>query len=417
MIDTQQLLDNYKATRYQSIAACEPLFVEDYSLQAEGFTSPPKWHLAHTSWFFETFILKPFVSNYCVYDEMYEVLFNSYYNGVGEQFSRPKRGLLSRPSVDEVRVYRNHVDEAMATLLMQTDHVDYAQIYQRCILGLEHEKQHQELFYTDLKYSFSINPKLPIYTDKILPNTGLPAELSWSHFNGGLIDVGCDASPDHFSFDNENPQHKVFLEPFELANRLVTNGEFQAFIDDGGYQRAEFWLADGWSVVQEQQWQQPLYWSNTPETLGIYTLHGLKPRYEHAPVCHISGYEADAYARWAGARLPTEAEWEHAAKSRTLQDEQHSHLHPRSASTELGLQQMYGECWQWTGSAYRPYPGFDIAEGAIGEYNGKFMCNQWVLRGSSCVTSEAHTRASYRNFFYPQDRWQFSGLRLAKNVK
>jgi len=425
----QTLVDAFRSIRNQSVHACEPLEVEDYGLQAAAFSSPPKWHLAHTSWFFETFILKPFLPGYQVFHESYELLFNSYYNAIGEQFPRPQRGLLSRPTVKEVMAYRQYIDSSMAQLLtqMEFDSLVCETIIARTKLGLEHEKQHQELFYTDLKYSFSVNPLYPAYlSGEIISNSRQVKEskqpnIQWIDYLGGLVEIGIDEHSDNFSFDNESPQHKVFIEPFTLASRLVTNGEFQTFIDDGGYQKPEYWLSDGWAAVQKNNWTQPLYWRNTDEGAKEFTLYGLRARKADQPVCHVSGYEADAYANWANERLPTEAEWEFAAKHHAVENTKVTTntlttLHPSASYSEKDhvLTQLYDSCWQWTSSAYRPYPGFKVNEGAIGEYNGKFMCNQWILRGGSCVSSAGHLRPSYRNFFYPEDRWQFSGIRLAK---
>lgn len=400
---------------------------EDFGLQAEAFTSPPKWHLAHTSWFFETFLLKPFLENYQPLNEQYQMLFNSYYNGVGEQFSRAQRGLISRPTVDDVHAYRTHVDSAMAQLLNISDHPQQDAIASRCRLGIEHEQQHQELFYTDLKFSLHINPLFPSYCGESNQTTATenmnhaPVALKWREYPGGLVTVGtdtADASAQTFAFDNESPGHSVYLPAYALANRLVTNTELQEFIDDGGYRRPELWLADGWAVVQEQHWQQPLYWHERDGEQLHFTLQGLQARQPEQPACHLSGYEADAFANWAGARLPTEFEWESAARSQPYAPHTFDPqtLHPTPAGGDEPLSQLYSDCWQWTGSAYRPYPGFKASEGAIGEYNGKFMANQWVLRGGSCVSSTHHARPTYRNFFYPQDRWQFTGLRLAKDL-
>jgi ergothioneine biosynthesis protein EgtB len=421
------LLQLYRQTRDQSLLACRPLEVEDFGLQAEAFTSPPKWHLAHTSWFFETFLLKPFLAHYRTPNEQYQVLFNSYYNGVGHQFTRGRRGLLSRPTVDEVIAYRAHIDKAMAQLLDDADHPQRNTITARCRLGIEHEQQHQELLYTDLKYSLSANPLYPAYTN-VLPDSPTPSpdpsgqtDLQWREYTGGVVAVGVntDEAEGHaFAFDNEGPAHSTYLNPFALANRLVTNAEFQAFVDDGGYQRPELWLADGWATVQQEQWRQPLYWLDRDGRALQFTLRGLQARDPHQAVCHLSGYEAEAYASWAGARLPTEMEWESAARAQpfTPGDFDPDKLHPAQTQGEEPLLQLYGDCWQWTGSAYRPYPGFKASPGAIGEYNGKFMANQWVLRGGSCVSQRGHVRPTYRNFFYPQDRWQFSGLRLARDL-
>jgi ergothioneine biosynthesis protein EgtB len=405
----------YRDTRAQSVDFCAPLSNEDYGLQADVFVSPPKWHLAHTTWFFETFLLKAFSTAYETPDPHYAVLFNSYYNGIGEQFPRAQRGLLSRPTVREVFDYRSRVDEAMAALLMAHNHPAREDIIERTVLGVEHERQHQELFFTDLKYSLALNPMLPTYIQAGIATEASTSPVQWCSYAGGLVETGFDG--EGFCFDNELPRHKTYLEPFELANRLVTNGEYQQFIDDGAYRRPELWLADGWSTVQAQAWQAPQYWLERDGEALEYTLHGLLPRLESNPVCHVSGYEADAYARWANARLPTEAEWELAANAAPAASRgvDEGYYHPRPAAGREGLQQLYGDCWQWTQSAYSPYPGFRPSAGAIGEYNGKFMSNQWSLRGGSCVSKAAQLRPSYRNFFYPQDRWQFSGIRLARN--
>jgi len=424
MTNTPSIAQLYRDTRAQSLAFCAPLDNEDYALQAEAFVSPPKWHLAHTTWFFETFLLKPFLEAYASPDPRYEMLFNSYYNGIGEQFPRPRRGLLSRPTVAQVLDYRTHVDEAMAGLLSLQSHRDRDTILARATLGVEHERQHQELFFTDIKYSLAINPLLPTYVEARFDKATDTLPLQWCRYDGGLVETGFDGQG--FCFDNELPRHKTFVENFELANRLVSNGEYQQFIDDGGYRRPELWLADGWATVQAQSWQAPHYWLQRDGAALEYTLHGVQPRLAATPVCHVSGYEADAYARWTGARLPTEAEWETAAADAAAADAaaagtaaiggvDEGYYHPRATGQEDGLQQLYGNCWQWTRSAYSPYPGFSASPGAIGEYNGKFMSNQWVLRGGSCVSKAGQLRPSYRNFFYPQDRWQFSGIRLARN--
>ena len=411
------LIQQFDATRRYSLEICSPLEVEDYNLQGADFASPPKWHLAHTSWFFETFLLKPFLANYTTVNDLYATLFNSYYNGVGKPFQRASRGLLSRPSLDDVLTYRKHVDNGIRLLLSGEPHKEHAVIVERVVLGIEHERQHQELFFTDIKYSLSANPLAPTYTqrDTKVPSNAKPPALAFIPFEGGLTETGNDGSG--FSFDNELPRHRSWVEPFSLANRLVTNAEYQAFIDDGGYERPDLWLSDGWTEVTTAGWSSPLYWRDTQEGPMEFTLHGLIARQGSAPVCHISGYEAEAYARWCDARLPTEQEWELAASAHSLPDSctAISALHPESAQSKTTeVAQLYDSCWQWTRSAYTPYPGFKTSAGAIGEYNGKFMSSQWVLRGGSCVSIPAQLRPSYRNFFYPPDRWQFSGIRLAK---
>ena len=416
---SQKLMGAYDACRQQSVIACEALEQEDYGLLAAVFASPPKWHLAHTSWFFETFILKPFARGYEPFHPAYEMLFNSYYNGIGQQFPRAKRGLLSRPTVSQVLLYRQHVDNAMSELLSHFEHGHRETITQRCRLGIEHEKQHQELLYTDIKYSFSRNPLFPSFSGKPETQATEVGEIQWQEFAGGLFELGINEDQPGFAYDNEMPAHRVYIAPFSLANRLVTNREYQAFVDDGGYTNPSYWLADGWATVQTQQWVQPLYWLDVQGKEMEFTLYGLQERQADLPVCHLSGYEADAYANWANARLPTEAEWEFAARQQAFSVGSGSFLHPQTATQVAPaepLLQLYDSCWQWTASAYRAYPGFQVSEGAIGEYNGKFMANQWVLRGGSCVSSTGHLRPTYRNFFYPEDRWQFSGIRLAKNT-
>ncbi|CAA0115236.1 Hercynine oxygenase [BD1-7 clade bacterium] len=410
------LKKRYSVTRRQSLSACESLCADDFNLQAEAFISPPKWHLAHTSWFFETFILKPFSDGYQTPDPIYEVIFNSYYNGVGKPFARGRRGLLSRPTVDQVLAYREWVDQHMLELLEDQQHRHRRTIEQRCRLGIEHEQQHQELFYTDIKYSFYENPVLPVFQKEEAVRVASPTAkpVRWHSFDGGLVTIGVDERNVAFSYDNEGPEHQCYLQPYAIGDRLVTNHEYQAFIDDGGYQRSELWLADGWAHITQEGWQAPLYWQDDQE----YTLNGLRQRRPDDPVTHLSGFEADAFATWAGCRLPTEAEWEHAARQLMGESvlDNATELHPKPADRR-DHGQWYTDCWQWTGSAYRPYPGFKPASGAIGEYNGKFMCNQWILRGASCVTAAGHSRPSYRNFFYPHERWQFSGVRLAKDIQ
>jgi ergothioneine biosynthesis protein EgtB len=387
-------------------------------------SSPPKWHLAHTSWFFETFLLKPTLSDYTVFHEQFEYLFNSYYNGIGQPYPRANRGFLSRPTVTEVLAYRRHVDEHMQALL--SDAGD--SLRERIILGLHHEQQHQELLVMDIKYNFGNNPLFPAYRDQTqqaadrlrLSHSSTQAErpMAFSEFSGGLVSVG--AAGEQFCFDNELPRHSVFLPPFALANRVISNAEYQQFMVDGGYLTPGLWLSDGWSWLQQSpQIRAPAYWLERDGQWFEYTLRGLQPLHGSDPVCHVSFYEAEAFARWHGARLPTEAEWESVSESvETVGGNfvDTGSLHPQPARDEPGLQQMFGDVWEWTVSAYGPYPGFAPAAGAIGEYNGKFMSNQRVLKGGSCATPPGHIRSSYRNFFYPPDRWQFSGIRLARDL-
>ena len=405
------LLQRFLAVREASEAHCEPLLPEDYGLQAIPETSPPKWHLAHTSWFFETFILKHYQPGFAPYEPLFEVLFNSYYNGIGAQHPRPQRGLLSRPPIEEVLSYRQHVTDAVVDL-MQSARAERAEIESLVELGIHHEQQHQELFFTDIKYNLSCNPIRPAYLEGDLEDApDIP--LEWIDHEGGEFEAGYH--DDSFCFDNELPRHRVLLQPFALSNRLVSNAEYLAFMEAGGYQAPEFWLADGWARVQEANWSQPLYWFRDGDEWWEYTLYGPKLLDPNRPACHISGYEADAYARWAGARLPSEFEWEAAA----VKDDSPGQFLDSGALQPLGriagdALQNRGYAWQWTSSAYAPYPGFAPAGGAVGEYNGKFMANQLVLRGGSCVTPRNHMRDTYRNFFYPPDRWQFTGIRLAQ---
>jgi ergothioneine biosynthesis protein EgtB len=408
----EPLPSRYRRVRSLSPAICEPLQTEDYVVQSMPDASPAKWHLAHTSWFFEQFLLRPFVSGYRVFHPRFEYLFNSYYQTVGPMHQRPQRGLLTRPTVREVMSYRAHVDEHMQKLV--DTRADDDRIVSLTMLGLNHEQQHQELLLTDIKHLFSCNPLLPAYREQPPRASGSVGPMHFLSFEGGVHDIG--ASGKHFCFDNETPRHRTLVEPYVLADRLVTNAEFVEFIRESGYRRAELWLSDGWSTVQQENWSRPLYWSEALDS--EFTLNGVQPLDPWAPVAHLSYYEADAFARWAGARLPTEAEWELAAAAlpRAGNLYETGALHPRPVSQDIGLRQMFGDVWEWTASPYVAYPGYRPPSGALGEYNGKFMCNQLVLRGGSCVTSRDHIRASYRNFFYPHARWQFMGARLARNL-
>ena len=426
----QMRIAAYQRVRAASVAIAVPLSAEDCQVQSMADASPVKWHLAHTTWFFETFILETFDDDYRIFDPAFKVLYNSYYNTVGDKHPRPERGLLSRPSLDEVRAYRTHVDTAMNALL--GDPIIGAAVQQLLALGVNHEQQHQELMLTDLKHMLSVNPLFPAYVPApasvratgtgIASTTPLPVAMEWQSFTGGLIEIGHHGET--FAFDNESPRHQQFLRPYQLARRLVINREYLAFMADGGYARHELWLSDGWDRVNQGGWRAPFYWRQLDDDGGAWqeiTLHGLQPLDLDAPVSHVSYFEADAYARWADARLPTEVEWEHAASHvrdalpPALPPREPSALHPRAPmDAEQSLLQLYGTLWQWTASAYLGYPGFRTAEGAVGEYNGKFMCNQFVLRGSSLATPAGHARLTYRNFFQPDKRWQFTGIRLAR---
>jgi len=410
----------YRKTRLASETICAPLHAEDYVVQSMPDVSPPKWHLAHASWFFETFLLIPFLNGYQPFDPAYDRLFNSYYETHGQPFPRPRRGVISRPTVAEIYRYRAHVDQAMERLLQAppAEHVDA--IRERVELGLHHEQQHQELLLMDIKHILAQNPLNPAYRGDLAPPPAVEAApLAWHAYPAGVQEIGVAETDTGFSFDNERPRHRRFLEAFELAARPVTNGEFLAFIEDGGYHRPDHWLADGWQQANEAGWQAPLYWCREGGVWHHMTLGGLRPVDLEAPVCHVSFFEADAYARWAGARLPDEAEWEVAARdvASTGNLAEADRLQPvAAAAPEEGPGQLFGDVWEWTGSAYRPYPGFRTAPGSLGEYNGKFMSGQMVLRGGACVTPHAHVRASYRNFFPPPARWAFTGFRLARDA-
>lgn len=411
------LANNYRRVRQQSEQICAPLVAEDYVIQTMPDVSPPKWHLAHTSWFFETFLLQALQPDYRPYHPQYTYLFNSYYEQVGNKHPRPIRGLLSRPTVAEILAYRAHVDEQMLHLLATLPGDACASIASLCELGLHHEQQHQELLLTDILHIFAQNPLQPVYKQAPLTTTDTaPAvPLQWLPFSGGLQAIGYTGTG--FAFDNEQPRHQTYLQDYLLGSRLVTNQEYIDFIEDNGYHNPAHWLADGWATLQQQGWFAPLYWQKQDKDWQHMTLAGMQPVDVNAPVCHVSYYEADAFARWAKCRLPAEAEWEIAARNQPLQGNFYDsgHLAPRRAQ-QHGLAQLYGDTWEWTASPYAPYPGYQAPPGAIGEYNGKFMSSQMVLRGGSCFTSADHIRPSYRNFFYPKDRWQMSGIRLAKDA-
>jgi ergothioneine biosynthesis protein EgtB len=402
------LARQFCSVRQQTETLCEPLTPEDMMVQSCAEASPAKWHLAHTTWFFETFLLAEFLPGYRPFHSDFIWLFNSYYNSVSDQPLKKLRGSFSRPSLAEILDYRRHVEDAMVRLIEGSLMKDARQ---RVVLGLHHEQQHQELLAYDIKNAFWANPLHPAYRAGELP-ASRASRVSWIGHGGGLVETGYGG--EGFCFDNEQPRHKVFLEPFELASRLVTCGEYLEFISDGGYERPELWLSEGWDTVKAQSWTAPLYWFQSDSEWRMFTLRGPASVEVDSPVCHVSYFEADAFARWAGKRLPTEAEWETAAVGVSAEGNllESGVLHPVGAAGE-GLQQMFGDVWEWTASAYLGYPGFAALPGALGEYNGKFMCNQMVLRGGSAVTPASHIRSTYRNFFSPATRWQFCGIRLA----
>ncbi len=420
--DERSAEERFFATRKISLDIAEPLTPEDMTVQAMDDSSPAKWHLAHTTWFLEAFILSAYVPGYRVFDEAFAYCFNSYYETAGPRHARPRRGLLTRPTADEVFAYRAHVDASLRELFASGD-AARPEIASLLALGTAHEQQHQELMLTDILALFSANPLRPRYrAARVQPPHGKASALTWTSLAGGVRQIGHGvkgAAGQGFSFDNESPRHDALLHPCKLANRLVTNAEWLAFMQDGGYSTPTLWLSDGWSTVQREGWRAPLYCEERDGAWMQMTLDGLLPLDPGAPVCHVSYYEADAYARWAGKRLPTEFEWEAAAQGLSVSgnmlptDPCAGALRPQPAGADDGLQQMFGDVWEWTQSAYQPYPGFRAPEGALGEYNGKFMVSQQVLRGASCVTPQGHSRPTYRNFFYPWQRWQFMGLRLA----
>jgi len=402
----------YREIRRATEALCGGLSAEDCALQSMPDASPVKWHLAHTSWFFETFVLEPGLRGYRPFHPHFKVLYNSYYVGVGERHPRPERGLLSRPSLADVHAYRAHVDAHVARWADAARADDATlRVFE---LGLHHEQQHQELIVTDLKHLLSRNPLRPAYVPAQPDAPPEPAQVEWIAFPAGVREIG--HAGEGFCFDNEQPRHRVYLDAFRLASRLVTNREYLAFVEDDGYRRPELWLSDGWDACVAQRWTTPLYWEDADGRRQIFAASGMQELALDQPVCHVSFYEADAYARWAGARLPMEAEWETAAADvpQAGNFAESRRFQPVPTSRGAGLQQMFGDVWEWTASAYLGYPGYRPAAGAVGEYNGKFMVNQFVLRGGSCATPQSHIRASYRNFFPPAARWQFSGIRLAR---
>ena len=414
-----RLLARYREVRDFSERLCETLEPEDYVVQSMPDVSPTKWHLAHTSWFFETFILKVWMPSYRTAVPQYAFLFNSYYNAAGDMHRRDLRGLISRPTVAETYRFRQSIDAQIQELLESADDELLEEMEPVFTIGLHHEQQHQELLVTDIKNVFSHNPLHPVFRprDEQQERREIAPE-SYLNFEETILEIGHDGRG--FSYDNEGPRHRALVPAFSLATRPVTNGAYLAFIEAGGYERPEYWLSLGWMTVNEQRWQAPLYWMKRDGRWWNFTLSGMRPIEEAEPVTHVSHFEADAFANWSGARLPTEFEWERAAAGVPIEgnfvDTEHFHPAPGATQGNGKLQQMYGDVWEWTRSAYLPYPGYRAAPGALGEYNGKFMSNQMVLRGGSCATSQSHIRPTYRNFFQPEKRWQFTGIRLARDL-
>ncbi len=415
-----EIIESYKKVRQFTHTLAEPLEIEDYVVQSMPDVSPTKWHLAHTSWFFETFVLSKALTEYKSPNPQYAYLFNSYYVQAGERHYRPKRGLITRPTVEETYNYRNHVDESMLQFMENADREEWMELGPVIEIGIHHEQQHQELIVTDIKHVLSENPLHPKYIDnkKSGKASENPKELSWIGFEEGLFDIGNQGGG--FGYDNEFPEHKVYLAPYMLASRLITNAEYIEFMEDGGYETPEIWLSEGWATVEENNWKAPLYWKKHNGEWMQFTLSGLRPVEPDEPVTHVSYFEADAFARWAGSRLPTESEWEVAASNLEIEGNFADNLNFHPIGLDAGsnggvLKQMYGDVWEWTQSSYSAYPGYKTPPGALGEYNGKFMCNQMVLRGGSCATSKSHIRKTYRNFFPTNARWQFMGIRLAKD--
>jgi len=412
-----ELLREYWRVRFATESLVEPLEPEDMVVQAMPEASPTKWHLAHTTWFFEQMVLVRSGTPYVVFDDRYHALFNSYYESLGDPYPRERRGLLSRPTVRDILEYRRHVDEALIELLETASNALVEEVAPTVTIGLHHEQQHQELLLMDLKLVLARNPLRPAYLDRPRASFRPVPPLKWGAFEGGRVEVG--ASAGGFAFDNERPRHAVLLAPFELAPRPVTNGEYRTFMADDGYRRPELWLAEGWDLVQREGWRAPLYWEGDATRWRMMTLGGLRDVDPSEPVSHVSYYEADAYATWSGYRLPTEQEWEHAAREASaagtfLEDGDYHPAPLRAAPADGKLGQLLGDVWEWTASPYVPYPGYRPFEGELAEYNGKFMVNQMVLRGGCCVTPRQHLRPTYRNFYYPHQRWMFAGLRLAR---
>lgn len=421
VLTTTVAAEEFCRVRSQSLALCAPLTAEDMMVQSCADASPAKWHLAHTTWFFETFVLREFVPGYKPFHKDFIWLFNSYYNAVSEQPEKKLRSSFSRPTAEEILAYRHHVDAAMEDFAAG-EIAESAR--ERIVLGLNHEQQHQELLITDVKHAFWSNPLHPAYVQgaDAIRGAGEAAPVRWVEFAGGVAEIGYGGK--EFCFDNETPRHKVYLEPYRLASRPVSCSEYLVFMEDRGYTRSDLWLSEGWNTVRAEGWEAPLYWRRGENGWEVFTLRGFVPLRDLAatPVCHISYFEADAYARWAGKALPSEAEWETAAAAAPVEGNllEEQRLHPQapkraSNPEQAAVEQLYGDVWEWTVSAYLPYPGYHPLPGALGEYNGKFMCNQMVLRGGSVATPASHIRAAYRNFFAPATRWQFSGVRLAEH--
>ena len=408
------LLEQFKKVRAFTMELVKPLKTEDFVIQVVEFASPAKWHLAHSSWFFEAFFLEKALSHYQTKHPQYNYLFNSYYLQTGEPHCRSKRGDLSRPTVNEVINYRTYVNEHVADFIHNSDEHDFEKWQSVIEIGIHHEQQHQELLLTDLKYMFGQNPLHPAYLKSKRPHFDEVTKLSWISFNEGIYETGHPGGS--FGYDNEFPRHKNYIHDFKIANRLITNAEYIEFIKDGGYADSKYWLDEGYAQVVEHKWMSPLYWEKREEEWYHFTLNGMEMVNRHEPVTHVSYFEADAYARWAGCRLLTEFEWELAASELPLEGNftDARFFHPTEFQGDSILKQMFGDVWQWTRSAYAAYPGYETFPGALGEYNGKFMCNQFVLRGGSCATSKSHYRKTYRNFFHAKYRWQFTGIRLAK---
>lgn len=430
--DRASMKAEFHRIRLNSVALTNPLEIEDQVIQTSDETSPTKWHLAHMTWFFETLVLNPLHPHYQTLNDTYDYLFNSYYQSVGPQYSRPRRGFLTRPTVSEVHDYRAYVERSMEEFFANASDDVWQQAAKIVEVGLHHEQQHQELILTDIKEVLSHNPLMaaPYAAPAVPPSSAEAPPLGWTAFEGGLYDFGHDPNAPHagFAFDSECPRHKQLIRPFELASRPVTTGEFLQFVEAGGYDEAGYWLSDGWAVVEARGWRHPAYWHHIDNVWHEYTLAGLQPLNEAAPVAHVSFYEAAAYAAWAGLRLPTEFEWELAANSLPIEGNlldfagtktTDPFCAPMPRAAKAGgseLTQMFGDVWEWTQTPFLPYPGFQALTGALGEYNGKFMCNQMVLRGGSCATPRDHIRQTYRNFFFPDQRWQFSGFRLARDL-